>query len=125
MQKSETKPKRVSENQINIQDKRKNVTELYKRISLKSKNLAVSKILLENHHHHHKLQMHICAFNLSQPSFMPGLSVCYGEKAVAKVEHVGPPFIGMYKHWLALLHKQISLEKSFLQLSLPIANKST
>lgn len=46
MQKSETSPKRVSENQINIQDNRKNVTELYKRISLKSKNLAVSKILL-------------------------------------------------------------------------------
>lgn len=47
MQKSEKKkPKRVSENQINIQDKRKNITELHKQISLKSKNLAVSEILL-------------------------------------------------------------------------------
>lgn len=69
--------------------------------------------------------MHICAFNLARPSSMPGLAGCYGEKAVAKVEHVGPPFLGMHKHWLALLHKQISSEKSFLQLSLPIANKST
>lgn len=50
--------------------------------------------------------------------------MCYREKAVAKVEPAGPPFIGMYKHWLALLHKQISMEKSFLQLSLPVANKS-
>lgn len=69
--------------------------------------------------------MHICAFNPARPSSMPGLAGCYGEKAVAKVEHVGPPFLGMHKHWLALLHKQISSEKSFLQLSLPIANKST
>lgn len=69
--------------------------------------------------------MHICAFNLAWPSSMPGQSTCYGEKAVAKVEHIGPPFSGMYKHWPALFHKQISFKKSFLQFSLPIANKST
>lgn len=71
MQKSEAKPQRVSENQINIQDKRKNVTEVYKRISLKSKNLAVSKILLWKSHHD-KLQMHICAHNLPCPCSVPG-----------------------------------------------------
>lgn len=56
---------------------------------------------------------------------MPGLYVSYGKKVIVNVEQVGAPFQGKYKGWLALLHKQISLEKSFLQLSLPIPNKST
>jgi len=52
----------------------------------------VSKILLWKNHHH-KLQMHICAFNLPCPCSMPGLYVCYGEKVIVKVEHVGPPLM--------------------------------